>query len=329
MRFRLIVLSVLALGLFPVSLYAQNPLPNSPVAPTTPSFTNFIGMDFVRLRAGSFLMGSKMPLWKRFKTTSACLAASGGRSNHVGTGCRVNRDEVVQDNESPRHRITILKAFDMGLHEVTYGQFKKFIQSAGLQKEFGESFTQANQFGDDAPVVFVSWNDAMDFVRWLNKVKPPWDGGKYALPTEAQWEYGARAGTTTAYSFGDDIATLGDYGWFEDNAFSDDGYAPQKVGTKRPNPWGLYDMHGNVWEWTADWFNKKYYFISPAIEPTGPLVGFNKVYRGGGWYSGAEDLRSAARSAQPPENRYNYVGFRVVRYTQMLVSAVESSHKGG
>ncbi len=295
--------------------YAQ-----APVSSHKPSFTNALGMQFIRLKAGSFMMGSQMPLWKKFKTTAACLASKGGRSHYKDSSCQVDHNEVIEDKETPRHRVTFIKAFDMGVHEVTYGQFKKFIQSAGLEKEFGGHFKTMNQFGDDVPVVSVSWNDAADFVRWLNKVKPAWDGGTYALPTEAQWEYGARAGTSTAYSFGDTPAQIDDYAWFENNAFSDDGYAPQKIGTKKPNAWGLYDMHGNVWEWTADWFNPNYYSISPPVEPTGAPIGFNKVYRGGGWYSAAEDLRSATRSAQPPENHYNYLGFRVVRYTQMLVS---------
>ena len=131
--------------------------------------------------------------------------------------------------------------------------------------------------GDTMPVEHVSWEDAQKFIERLNAKE---GGPKYRLPTEAEWEYAARAGTTTAYSFGANASQLGEYAWFSENSVS----TMHPVGQKKPNPWGLYDMHGNVWEWVHDWYSGDAYkaSTSTAVDPKGPSTGSSRVYRGGG-----------------------------------------------
>ncbi len=134
------------------------------------------------------------------------------------------------------------------------------------------------------------------------------------LPTEAQWEYACRAGTTTAYSFGDDPALLGDYAWFQDNSWGEGlTNASSSVGLKLPNPWGLYDMHGNAYEWCSDWYDYDYYNDpSAGSDPTGPASGSYRVLRGGSWRNGATVCRSAYRFGDYPVNGFVNYGFRVV-----------------
>jgi formylglycine-generating enzyme required for sulfatase activity len=129
----------------------------------------------------------------------------------------------------------------------------------------------------------------------------------YRLPTEAEWEYACRAGTSTRYGFGDDEAKLGEYAWFADNA----GGKTHPVGEKKPNAWGLYDMYGNVWEWCADWYDGNYYEPSPACDPTGPATGSHRILRGGSWSDGPFYCRSAYRSCLPPWFCVYCYGFRV------------------
>ncbi len=128
---------------------------------------------------------------------------------------------------------------------------------------------------DDDPVVEVTWNDAGKFCEWLSKK----EGKPCELPTEAEWEYACRAGTTTAFSFGDDPKALGDYAWYANNS----GNHTHPVGVKAPNPWGLYDMHGDVWQWCADNYDKDYYAKSPIKDPKDTNSGQSRVLRGGSW----------------------------------------------
>jgi len=127
------------------------------------------------------------------------------------------------------------------------------------------------------------------------------------LPNEAQWEYACRAGSKTRYCFGDDKSGLGDYAWYDKNS----GNATHPVGEKKPNPWGLYDMHGNVWEWCQDWWKEAYYKESPVDDPSGPTSGWRRVFRGGGGDDTAGSCRSAFRLHNRPGNWYYYRGFRV------------------
>ena len=139
----------------------------------------------------------------------------------------------------------------------------------------------------------MSWDDAVEFCEKLSAlVEERAAGRKFRLPTEAEWEYACRAGTTTRFSFGDDPAGLANCAWFAENASG----LPRPVGQKRPNAWGLYDMHGNMPEWCADWYAKDYYEKSPVDDPEGPATGSGRVTRGGGWFNTA-GFRSADRYA--------------------------------
>jgi len=158
--------------------------------------------------------------------------------------------------------------------------------------------------GPKNPVETICWNDCQKFVEKLNaKVR----GGKFSLPTEAQWEYACRAGSTTRYCFGDEESGLGEYAWYGENA----GGKTHPVGEKKPNAWGLYDMHGNVWEWCQDWCNSGYYANSPTDDPMGPSGGAYRVVRGGTWDGPARNCRSAGRGSFVPGYRHDYLGFRV------------------
>ncbi len=155
-------------------------------------------------------------------------------------------------------------------------------------------------------MVYLSWNEAAKFCDWLSKKEKK----TYQLPTEAQWEYACRAGTTTAYSFGDDTKDLGgDYAaWYFDNA----GGHTHPVGGKKPNPWGLYDMHGDIFQWCADYYDKNYYGKSPAKDPENVSKADNRVARGGCWHAVPGLCRSACRKwATQNLSTYDY-GFRVV-----------------
>ena len=188
--------------------------------------------------------------------------------------------------------VTLTKDFEMAETPVTTEEWAN-IMGANPSK-FQDSVLQ--------PVEKVSFNDCQNFIKKLNKKN---DGYTYRLPTEAEWEYCCRAGTTTKYSFGDNEHGLRAHGWFKDNSENQ----THIVGLKAPNPWGLYDMHGNVWEWVQDYWTRKL--------PGGrdPLVssGLYRVIRGGGWGSYAWSLRSAYRSYDFPDVRFDYAGFRLVR----------------
>ena len=157
--------------------------------------------------------------------------------------------------------------------------------------------------GDDYPASYVNWPDAVEFCRKLSEK----EGLEYRLPTEAEWEYACRAGTTTAYSFGDDASELGEYAWYKENAWGAGQKHPHTVGQKKPNPWGLYDMHGNVWEWCSDWRGD--YSSESVTDPAGPSSGSSRVIRGGGWGSVAEDCRSSRRFKGFPSSRIYGSGF--------------------
>jgi formylglycine-generating enzyme required for sulfatase activity len=197
-------------------------------------------------------------------------------------------------DERPVHTVRISKPFYLGIHEVTQGQWETVMGN------------NPSRFKGDTsrPVKTVSWEEVQKFIDKLN----PGEGGtKYRLPTEAEWEYAARAGSTTAYSFGDDSGQLGKYAWYGDDA----GNTTHPVGTRQPNAWGLYDMHGNVWEWVQDWYGK--YTAEPVTDPQGPASGSARVFRGGGWGYDAGGCRSASRSHIAPGYRFDYLGFRLLR----------------
>jgi formylglycine-generating enzyme required for sulfatase activity len=234
--------------------------------------TNSIGMKLVLIPAGEFMMGSP------------------------------DSDKDARPDEKPRHRVRITKPFWLGAHEVTVGQYRQFAQAASYS---GMTLWQ-NAFPaqtDEHPVVNVSWDDANAFCKWLSAKERK----TYRLPTEAEWEYACRAGTTSRFCFGESEAGLEEYAWY----FGHSGGQTHPVGQKRPNAWALYDMHGNVWEYCADCFDSGYYATSRAADPTGPGSGAYGVARGGSSRSRAGDARSANRLRCLPGLRYGSIGLRV------------------
>jgi formylglycine-generating enzyme required for sulfatase activity/tRNA A-37 threonylcarbamoyl transferase component Bud32 len=287
----------------------------APAPPPTPSLpgeiTDSIGMKLVLIPAGKFLMGS-----------------SEDESGH-------------KDDEAPRHEVILSKPIYLGRYEVTCGQFRRFVEETGHRTDaerdrkgawgFDEKKRQfegpSRKYtwkhsgftkSDEHPVVNVSWNDAVAFCEWLSKK----EGKKYELPTEAEWEYACRAGTTTPFYSGDDPESLAEVGNVADatakkifpgtaGIAAKDGYAfTAPVGQFRPNRWGLCDMHGNAWEWCADWYDA--YASGTTPDPRGPEQGEKRVLRGGSWSNPAANCRSANRSKSAPDLRHPTIGFRVV-----------------
>ena len=203
--------------------------------------------------------------------------------------------EQAEDHETPKHLVKISIAFFMGKYEVTQSQWSKIMNN------------NPSEFKDGIrPVERVSWNDVQAFIQKLNTKEKT---NKYRLPTEAEWEYAARAGSENSYSFGSDANKLDQYGWYKRNSAGE----THPVGQLKPNPWGLFDMHGNVHEWCQDWFDRKYYSQSPSNAPLGPSSGLAKALRGGDW--GSEDwyCRCASRSLSSPDRRSNRLGLRLIR----------------
>jgi formylglycine-generating enzyme required for sulfatase activity len=215
----------------------------------------------------------------------------------IPAGSFMMGDEKGNDNEKPVHKVTITKPFYLGKYEVTQEQWEAVMGS-----------NPGHFKGLKNPVETVSWDDCQAFLGKLN-AKTDRQGSKFVLPTDAQWEYACRAGSTTKYCFGDDGTRLGDYAWYNANS----GGKTHPVGEKKPNAWGLYDIHGNVWEWCADWHDSGYYVKSPADDPTGPMKGSSRVGRGGCWDGRAGICRSAYRYYPEPGFRYYDLGLRVAR----------------
>lgn len=203
-------------------------------------------------------------------------------------------DEHAWANQKPQHRVKITEPFYLSATEVTQEQYQR------VMGENPSKFT-----GDPRrPVETVSWADAVEFYRRLSKK----ESRRYFLPTEAQWEYASRAGSTTKWCFGESAGQLGDNAWHKDNS----GNTTHPVAQKKPNAWGVYDMYGNVSEWCADRYLLEYYRTSPLNDPSGPTTGLTRVVRGGGWYSPAVVCDSAVREGGClPEEAFSTIGFRV------------------
>ena len=274
-------------------------------------YTNSIGMKFKNIPAGSFYMGScKLRVAdKEVNKKKREFMGLSAKSDVCMSGASSDND--AWDHETPQHKVRISKSFQMGIHEVTVGQFKKFIAGAGRDDLLNDYFIKNNRYGDRAPVSCVSWDEAQDFIRWLNKK----EGGRhYRLPTEAEWEYAARAGTATKYSWGNSERQAGKYAWYVKNTCNAGRKYAHAVGGKKPNLWGLYDMHGNLWEWVQDRYDEDYYSNSPPGDPKGPSHGTQgRVFRGGGWYYSAWHLRSANRGGISSDYRSSRLGFRIMR----------------
>jgi len=237
--------------------------------PSPDNFTNRHGMKFVKIPAGSFMMGSP-------------------------------KDEPGRYDNEIQHKVAISKPFYMQTTEVTQGQWKAVM---------GSNPSYFKNCGDDCPVEQVSWDDIQDFIKKLNQKGE----GTYRLPTEAEWEYAARAGTTTPFASGKCLNTDqanydGDYP-FEGCLKGEYRQKTVSVGSFASNAWGLYDMHGNVWEWVQDWYGN--YPSGAVTDPTGPSSGSDRVLRGGGWGGFARGCRAASRNNITPGVRFYYIGFRL------------------
>ncbi len=299
--------------------------------------TNSIGMKLALIPPGEFMMGSS--------------------PEQQAAGRKIAEDVkhpwaagLVRD-ESPQHPVTLTEPYLLAMCETTIGEYKKFADESRYVSEaerlgFGDSeLTKPDDkvtpeqkkmswrapgypVTDNSAVAQLTWSDAVAFCNWLSereRLKPCYGrdaedrwrvsrgGDGYRLPTEAEWEYACRAGTTSQFSFGDDPAVLDQYAWFRENS----GYITQAVGTKLPNAFGLYDMHGNAWEWCQDWYGTYIYAKSPQINPIGPESGSLRVTRAGFWNRSEALCRTAVRRANVPHKRDFMSGFRVVRTAAM------------
>jgi len=298
----------------------------------TPSFAESLGMQFVDIPAGEFVMGSD--------ETNADLERAGF----------VIPDGFDASDESPAHRVQLSK-FRMLSTEVTRGMFAAFVKATGYRTDaekdgkggYGYNpqtyFEQASRFNwrntgfsqsDNHPVVNVSWNDADAFCQWVTRESQKrGEKVRCLLPTEAQWEYAARAGSRTRFATGDSPLSLNgaanvmdasfetqfpnvDYEKFQTFGFNDGAAFTSVVGRYQKNAFGLHDMHGNVFEWCRDWYGSDYYQNSPAVDPQGPSSGSSRVLRGGSWNDAPVGVRCAPRGNSTPGDRSYGSGFRLV-----------------
>ena len=256
----------------------------------------------------SFCLGQAPPTAPAETTTK-----SGVQMVLLPGGTYTMGDKDGEVDEAP-HNVT-LSPFYMDKYEVSQEEYERVM---------GENPSKVK--GKKNPVEQVRWSDAVRYCNarsQLEGLDPAYDlktwtcrfqANGYRLPTEAEWEYAARAGATSSYCFGNSEAMLKDDAWFKDNASG----RPHPVGLRKPNAWGLYDMHGNVWEWCNDFYKVDYYAESPAKDPRGPQSGDKKVLRGGCWNSSADACRSAYRYSESPAYSdvcfgYDIYGFRCVR----------------
>jgi formylglycine-generating enzyme required for sulfatase activity len=255
-------------------------------------WTNSIGMRFVRIDPGEFLMGTTKDQADQLTRLFPAASRNG------------------LDTEQPAHSVRLSKAFDLGIHEVTQGQYQ------AVRKENPSHSTRS----ENLPVETVSWLDAVKFCNELSESEnrtlcyringtnvTPVGGNGYRLPTEAEWEYACRADSTTLYPFGNDAGKLGGYAWTDAKAEG----TTHPVGQKLPNAWGLYDMLGNVWEWCDDGYGEKYYASSPPADPLGALGALHRVIRGGDFLIRPWYCRPANRDRVERWGRSALIGFRV------------------
>ncbi|AUI70512.2 SUMF1/EgtB/PvdO family nonheme iron enzyme [Beggiatoa leptomitoformis] len=262
-------------------------IPEQLPQPLPKTITNSLGMELVLIPAGSFMMGSN----------------------------------DGSPDEKPVHKVKIDKPFYMGKYEVTVGEFRTFIAESGYKTEAekgdgcygwtGSSWEKKKEYNwkwlgfkqeENHPVACVSWNDAVAYTEWLSQKT----GKTYRLPTEAEWEYAARGGSLGKWYFGDDESQLENYAWYGDNS----GNQTHAVGQKRSNQYGLYDMAGNVWEWTCSDYTSNGYDGSELVLSKNSNK--DKTLRGGSWSYYSDNARSANRADYAPTIKGNYVGFRLV-----------------
>ncbi len=310
-------------------------------APAIPSISNSLGMKLVKIPAGEFMMGNLEAIELLRKDYP-----------------QYDDYRFKLEDESPSHKVRITRPFHMGVHAVTLGQFRQFVEAthyatdaerndaisspptSSRQGLGGYGYNSENHTldadrnpkhswrnvgfpqTDDHPATNVSWNDAAKFCKWLSEKEHK----TYRLPTEAEWEYACRAGTKTRFWSGNDpeslvkIANTYDKStarvqpeWAKFALKGNDGFeftAP--VGSFQPNAFGLYDMHGNVWQWVSDFYGADSYAKSPIDDPQGPPSGRKHVRRGGGWATWSFYCRASYRNYNTPQSRYFNLGFRVV-----------------
>ena len=281
-------------------------------------YTNSIGMQFNNIPAGRFYMGScKLSEADKEANKKRKFMGLPPKGATCPSGAVV--DDEAFDDETPQHEVHIRRGFRMGVHEVTLEQFKQYIDEAGRDDLLSDDFIEGNDSGDRAPVTWVSWHDARDFIVWLNEK----EGTRaYRLPSEAEWEYAARAGTRTRYSWGDSIScSQARYGRRPDTDLfpvgecSDSYDGPVPVGSFAANAFGLFDMHGNVWEWVQDCWHDSYEGAPTdgSAWTSGCGSEARAVVRGGSWFHIPRFLRSAFRGWDSPSYRILNVGFRLVQ----------------
>jgi formylglycine-generating enzyme required for sulfatase activity len=256
------------------------------------TITNGVGVKLVLIQPGRFTMGSQVS------------------------------EEGSKEHET-LHKVELTKPYYLGTTEVTENQWALVIGPSLITEMVEERDPKTNRLiskiekqrpnpllGSQLPKTSVSWEDAVKFCQRLSELpEEKKENRTYRLPTEAEWEYACRAGTSTAYNFGDKATAIGDYAWFVGNSKKNNLRQRHTVAAKKPNALGLYDMHGNMWEWCNDWYGP--YPEGFVTDPQGPLVGSVHVRRGGSWDCVAEDCRSAYRFGLDKYYRDNDIGFRV------------------
>jgi formylglycine-generating enzyme required for sulfatase activity len=271
-------------------------IPKASITPHQRKVTNSVGMEFVLIPAGEFWMGS----------TPEEIARATADAQQKSDKSALER----LAGEAPRHRVRIGRPFLLAVCPVTQAEYQR-VMGTNPSQFSAEGKLSAKVAGQDTgrfPVENVSWPEAVDFCRKLSERETA-SGWKYRLPTEAEWEYACRAGSTTKWPFGDQESTLPNYAWFLGNS----GGATHPVGQKRPSPWGLCDMQGNLRQWCADYYDPAYYAASPGDDPQGPASGSFRVVRGSCWNDIAVSCRAANRFFHAAGWRDGTVGFRVCR----------------
>jgi len=303
-RQRLIFLAFVVIGVLVVGYWMMNPGSDNIDAVVEPSSSNIAGVEATVVQTSQV-----SPADSPAAVTALSAETSKTVTNSIGMEFVLipagefkmgspSGEEDRLDIEGLVHTVKIEKAYYLGNYEVTQKQWREVM-----------GINPSNFKGDNLPVENVSWNDAQDFVKKLNEKEGT---DKYRLPSEAEWEYAARAGTTTRYSFGNDDSDLGDYAWYNYNS----SRKTHPVGQKQPNPWGLYDMHGNVWEWVQDEWHSDY--NGAPTDGSAWEDGSNsyRVWRGGGWISIAGFCRSAQRDTRysiVTGDHFPYLGFRLLQ----------------